>query len=131
MQITPPISSFNKVGKWCPKRGNTSFKKNTKWPHSCWWRVRALERVPEIISFLRCLGAFYIWEGHWTFLYLNFLIYKMGIIIIPTSEVSVRIMSCHVGYLVKGPALPVISLQLKLPLITITIILVLFWGNQN
>lgn len=55
----------------------------------------------------------------------------MGIIIIPTSEVSVRIMSCHVGYLVKGPALPVISLQLKLPLITITIILVLFWGNQN
>lgn len=48
----------------------------------------------------------------------------MGIIIIPTSEVSVRIMSCHVGYLVKGPASPVISNQLKLPLTIITITLI-------
>lgn len=47
----------------------------------------------------------------------------MGIILIPTSEVSVRIMSCHVGYLIKGPASPVISNQLKLPLTIITIIL--------
>lgn len=47
----------------------------------------------------------------------------MGIIVIPTSEVSVRIMSCHVGYLIKGPASPGISNQLKLPLTIITIIL--------